>query len=131
MRPHIFVPILLLIGAACAAARDQKPDDTPLPKSCTLRTMSPPDRAAHLERLRLLKEAASGIVTSNDGFAFKINLQTMSLDELQKWGRAEVGCCAFLQIKSEVIEAGKLASVRVVCPSEMKKETMAAFGLKR
>ncbi|MDQ3621507.1 MAG: hypothetical protein M3463_03335 [Verrucomicrobiota bacterium] len=102
----------------------------PLPASCTLLAMSPRERAAHQERLKLLQRASSAVAISGEGFSFKVDLQTMPLNDLQTWAQAEQKCCSFLKIDSQVVEAGKLAAVRVVCPVDSKKEVMETFGLK-
>jgi hypothetical protein len=133
MKPFILIPALLLTlplaFVACATAADKKTAETPLPTSCTLLAMSPTERAAHLERLKLLSRASSAIATTREGFTFNVNLQTMPLSDLQTWAQAEQKCCSFLKIDSQVIEGGKRATVRVVCPEDSKKEVMQTFGL--
>ena len=121
--------VLSLVSATCAFGGDDKPAETPLPMSCTLLAMSPAERTAHLERLKLLKRAASAVVVTPEGFHFKVDLQTMPFKELQTWARAEQNCCSFLKIDSQVVEAEKQAVVHVVCAADEKKEVMATFGL--
>jgi hypothetical protein len=138
MKPSTLVPALLLTlplaFVACALAAPkatQKPStETPLPTSCTLLAMSPPERAAHQQRLNLLRRASSAVAASREGFTFKVDLHTMPLSDLQTWAQAEQKCCSFLRIDSQVLEAGKVAGVRVVCPKDSMKEVMEAFGLK-
>ena len=133
MKPSKLIPALmltlLLAGAMYAFGGDEKPAETPLPMSCTLLAMSSADRAAHLERLKLLKRAAAAVTMTPEGFHFKVDLQTMPLKELQAWAQAEQNCCSFLRIDCQVIEADKLAMVRVVCSAIERKEVMATFGL--
>ncbi len=123
------IVILPLASATRAFGRDEKPAVTPLPTSCTLLEMSPTERAAHLERLKFLKRAATSLATTPEGFTFKVNLQTMPLKELQTWVQAEQNCCSFLKIDSQVVEAEKQAVVHVVCAADSKHEVMETFGL--
>ncbi len=120
---------LPLASATSAFGGDEKPAETPLPMSCTLLAMSPAERAAHLERLKLLKQAASAVATTPEGFHFQVDLQTMPFKELQTWAQAEQTCCSFLKIDSQVVEPEKLAIVHVACTADQKKEVMATFGL--
>ena len=133
MKPSKLIAALILtLPLACATRAfggDEKPAETPLPLSCTLLAMSPADRVAHLERLKLLKRASAAVAMTPEGFHFKVDLQTMPLKELQTWAQAEQSCCSFLKIDCQVVEADKQAIVRVVCAADEKKEVVSTFGL--
>lgn len=125
----VLVLTLPLASATCAFGGDEKPAENPLPMSCTQLAMSPTERTAHLERLKLLQRASSAVATTSEGFNFKVNLQTMPFKELQTWAQAEQNCCSFLKIDSQAVEAEKVAVVHVVCAANAKKEVMETFGL--
>ncbi len=133
MKTTVLISALILTIPSASPTRvfagDDKTAEPPLPMSCTLLSMSPAERAAHLERLKCLKQASSAVATTPEGFGFKVDLQTMPLGELQAWAQAEQSCCSFLKIDIQVVEAEKLAAVRVVCPADEKKEVLEAFGL--
>ena len=133
MKPSTLIPALILTvplaTAMCVFGGDDKPAETPLPTSCTLLSMSPTERTAHLERLKLLKRAATAVAITPEGFSFNADLQTMPLKELQTWAQAEQSCCSFLKIDSQVVEAEKLAAVRIICPAVEKRGVLETFGL--
>lgn len=79
--------------------------------------------------MKLLKQAATAVTVTPDGFNFKVDLQTMPFRELQTWAQAEQRCCSFLKIDSQIVDAEKLAVVHVICSADEKKEVMQAFGL--
>jgi hypothetical protein len=112
------------------ASAHEPGEDVSLPKSCTLMTMTPAERAVHLERLGVLRRAASAVKMSPDGFTFEVDLAVMSLRDLQGWAENEQKCCSYLKIESRTVEAGKRAKVRVVCPADMRDEVMQSFGLR-
>ena len=128
----VFAAAVLLFAWVCGRSvfANERKQNPSLPQSCTVMTMSGPEREVHLKRLALLSRAASEVKISADGFAFQVDLSVMSPADLQGWASNEQQCCSFLQIKSRVVEEGKRADVHVVCPADLKPEIAQSFGLR-
>ncbi len=138
MKTMIFYPVILFAALVLvvtwasgrrASAEEQREGMT-LPKSCTLMSMKPAERAVHLERLGMLRRSMSDVTVLPEGFSFEVDLSKMPLNDLQGWTENEQKCCAQLKIDSQIVETGKRASVRVVCDEGLKTELMQIFGLK-
>ncbi len=138
MKTMIFYPVILFAALVLvvtwasgrrASAQEQREGMT-LPKSCTLMSMKPAERAVHLERLGMLRRSMSSMKVLPEGFSFQIDLSKMSLTDMQGWAENEQKCCSQLKIENQIIETGKRAKVRVVCDEGLKTELMKIFGLK-
>ena len=135
MRPVILF-VVLVFGALGAWAliflnlsRKNLVIEKPLPKMCRLFTMSPEERSAHQDRLKIIQQAGQLVRETTDGFVFNINLQKMSFDNLKLWMDNEQKCCSFIRINCEVLKQNSLAQVTVVCPLDSRVEVMQTFGL--
>lgn len=131
--PVILVAAFLLVvtwASARRASAEEQQERMTLPKSCTLMSMKPAERAVHLERLGMLRRSMSSVKVLPGGFGFEIDIRKMSLTDLHGWAENEQKCCSDLQIDSQIIESGKRAKVHVVCDEELKTELMQIFGLR-
>jgi hypothetical protein len=116
-------------SSARPEAMNQSPK-APLPKSCALPSLTPAERDRQLQRCEQIRLSAFGTKESAEGFSFKVNLKKMGLTDLREWAKNEQSCCSFLTIEIRQDNAKNVAEVRVACPVEQKRETMAVFGLK-
>lgn len=132
-RPRLVFATLLLALAwvfGRNALAGKGAEELALPNSCTLLAMSPAERAVHLKRLEMLRRSASAVKMSADGFTFAVDLGVMSPADLQGWAANEQKCCSYLKIESRIVEEDKRATVHVVCPADLRNETMQSFGLR-
>ena len=124
-------PVFVLALAFGNAFAEEQREDLSLPDSCTLMSMAPAERSTHLARLAMLRRSASGVKVSSDGFSFEVDLTQMSWPDLEAWATKEQKCCSHLKIENRIIEAGKRATVRVVCPAEGKDELIRSLQGKK
>lgn len=123
------LPVIAPPATKAAPPTEAGMGNKPLPKSCTLTSMSVPERAAHLERINRLEKAAQKARTTRQGFTFEVDLQKMSAPDHNAWARAEQGCCSFLRIRVQIVPKDSKALVKIGCPAKMRTEVMQAFGL--
>lgn len=119
--------VFVLAFAFGKASGAEQREALSLPDSCTLMLMAPAERTIHLARLAMLRRSASGVKVSSDGFSFEVDLTQMSWPDLEAWATNEQKCCSHLKIENRIIEAGKRATVRVVCPAEGKDELIQSL----
>lgn len=123
--------IFVLAFASGKAFAKEQTEDPSLPDSCTLMAMAPEERTTHLARLKMLRRSASDVKVSSDGFSFDVNLALMSWPDLEAWATSEQKCCSHLKIQSRIVEAGKRATVQVICPAEGKDELIQSLRGKK
>lgn len=121
--------IVVSVAVAACAARPKATARPPLPSSCSLPTLTAAERERHEKRCDLIRQTAFATSTTREGFRFRIDLKKMPLAALQEWASNEQSCCAFLRITVRTLEEQRVAEVSVVCPPELRKETMRVFGL--
>jgi hypothetical protein len=127
----LFAALVLFVTWAWGhnAFAEEQREPVVLPDSCTVMSMKPAERAVHLKRLGMLERSASQVGVSPEGFSFVVSLSTMPVRDLQGWAENEQKCCSYLKIESQILDEGKRAKVRVVCPAGSKNEVMRSFGL--
>ncbi len=123
--------VFVLAFAFGKASGEEQREALSLPDSCTLMSMAPAERSTHLALLAMLRRSASGVKVSSDGFSFEVDLTQMSWPDLEAWATNEQKCCSHLKIENRIIEAGKRATVRVVCPAEGKDELIQSLQGKK
>jgi len=128
--PASIVVVTGLVIFVCKAGRKDTTKGKQLPASCTLQTMSPQDRAAHLRRLDNLTQAASLKRKTREGFVFTVDLHRMSVEDLQLWMKNEQECCSFLKLTNRVFQRDGFAEVTVTCPVDMRATVMQTFGIR-
>ena len=121
--------LLALCVAGLKAFAQERTKTVPLPDSCTLMAMTPAQREVHLRRLEMLRRSASAAQMASDGFTFEVALTSMPLADFQSWAENEQKCCSYLKIESRVAGDQKRANVHVICPKDLRNETMQSFGV--
>ncbi len=102
-----------------------------LPDKCTLVVMDPAERAAHMNRLAMLRRSGSAVKVSEGGFSFEVDLTVMSWSDLQAWAANEQKCCSHVKIECRMVKPPTRATVRVACSPEEADELIRAFRVKR
>lgn len=116
-------PAIGLLACICAAMPGA---DSPV-ISCNIKAISAAERPRYNTLVEKLRRAIRHRRELPDGYAFRLNEETITLTELAEWIRMERQCCPFLIFKIEIPASNQSLQLTLRGPSGTKAILVSAF----